>query len=301
MAEGRVRIVIWTAGAIASLFILGVTAMILLAPASSPRPPLPNPNGYETLLRAANLVTPGPTPNEGRGLEGAALEAIVKSNAAALALTRMALTQECRVKLTTNIDAHLNDLNVLKRLAFALEQEAKLASLEGRHSEAADTALDIVRLSQACCRGGVLIDSMVGSAIERMGVNVLQGNVRTLSAADCARIAAELEALEATRESVKTVWAEEERWAREVYGIQGQVTRLLTSSTIKKSRAGWETKVRQSQAQFRQALLQLAARAFLLNTGRKPLNADDLVPAYLKAVPTDPASNTPISLLLDYD
>ncbi len=301
MAEGRVRIVIWTAGAIASLFILGVTAVVLLAPASSRRPPLPNPNGYETLLRAANMVAPGPPPNEGRALEGASLEAIVKSNAAALVLARTALTQECRVKLPSNIDDHLNEVNALKRLAFALEQEAKLASLAGRHSEAADTALDIVRLSQASCRGGLVIDSMVGSAIERMGVNALQGSVRTLDAADCARIAAALEALEVTRESIKTVLAEEKRWGREVYGIQGQLVGLLNSSTIKKSRAGWETKLRQSQTQSRQVMVQLAARAFLLNTGRKPLKADELVPAYLKAVPTDPASNTPISLLLDYD
>jgi hypothetical protein len=234
-------------------------------------------------------------------LEGAALEAVVKTNAAALTLTRTALTQECRVKLTPDIEAHLKEINAFKRLALALEQEAKLASLEGRHSEAADTALDIVRLSQACCRGGVLIDSMVGSAIERMGVNGLQGNVRGLNAADCARIAAALEALEATRESVKTVWAEEERWARETYGAQGQLARLLTLSQIRKSRTAWEAKVRQSQAQFRQAMLQLAARAFFLNTGKKPLKADDLVPAYLKAVPADPAVNTPMSLLLDYD
>ena len=61
-------------------------------------------------------------------------------------------------------------------------------------------------------------------------------------------------------------------------------------SSLKKARQLAEQKFYGQEKKTRQLTVALAARACELEKGRRPENAADLTPEYLKAVPKDPAS-----------
>ena len=102
----------------------------LFLPAKPPAKlkPLPNPNGYDALIRAARLTTR--SVNDYRKLDQAELAAVVEANSNALRLASLALQQESRVPIqftSAYMSAHLEDLASLKRF-----YEASLSELEDK-------------------------------------------------------------------------------------------------------------------------------------------------------------------------
>ena len=55
------------------------------------------------------------------------------------------------------------------------------------------------------------------------------------------------------------------------------------------------TKCNQSGLQLKRMIVDLAARAYELDRGKRPKDLDALVPDYLDAVPIDPATGTKLS------
>lgn len=259
-----------------------------------PIAPLPNPNGYDDLVKAGQSVTgnPGDYPQ----MVAAQLRDLTAKNAEALQRLQAGLTNQCQVPLQFSeayIASHLNDLAGLKRLAQLLSAEGRLAEMERRPGDAARYYLDAIHLGTESARGGVIIDQLVSTAIEAIGVSGLQKIVDQLDAKTCRATAATLETLDAQSQSWNDVMQQERGWSRRAYpGVRNELVRAMSRHSLNIAFQKAEQKFNQQQLKTRQLTLALAARAYELEKGKPPANLTDLAPDYLKAVPLDPFTGT---------
>lgn len=292
MLRSRAGKVISGLAAVAALVLLAALLLGRHSPASA-RPALPSPNGYEDLLAAGGKVK-GSAGNYAR-MSQEELGAFVAANQEALRLGRIGLGRECAVPWPgpdpAAISSRVQSLVKLRELGQLFCAEARLAELEGGTNRAVACGLDIFRLGLACGRGGLLVDSMVGVAIQRLGLLEIERNVGSLGAAECRRLAASLEKAEADGESMKAILAREEAWSREVYGWSGEVRKILGYKARRTNLQRATAILQQVQTEARALSLRLAARAFAAEKGAQPGKPSDLVPEYLKAVPRDPTTD----------
>jgi hypothetical protein len=272
-------------------------AGLLIFDAARPLPPiqpLPNPNGYNDLVQAAEMTSTNSWNYE--AMNEAQLRETVSANAEALSLARASLSNECRVPIQFSLPylgRHLSELASLKRLAQAFMAEGKFAEKKGRFGDAAGSYLDLIRLGNDSARGGVLIDALVGLAIENMGVAGLQKITGRLDAKSCRETVAALETLDAQRQSWNEVIQQEDGWSRRTFtSLSYRIYRPLLSKMTRDAFQKAERKFKEQQLKTRQLLIGLAARAYELDKGHRPASLADLVPDYLKAIPQDPVTGT---------
>jgi hypothetical protein len=276
--------------------ILAVTGLLIFD-AARPLPPiqpLPASNGYDDFVKAGEMADNHTGDFNEMKLEE--LRKLVAKNSDALQAARTGLQEDCAVPLQFSenyMSRHLPELAGYKRLAQAFVAEGRLAEMENRPGDAAKSYLDAVRLGNKSAQGGVLIDQLVGTAIEAMGTACLQKLVDQLDAKSCREAAATLETLDAQRQTWKEVMQQERVWSRRAYpGIKYRWTELVMSSSLKKAHQAGERKFNKRQIMTRQLLVDFAARAYELENGHRPASVADLVPDYLKAVPQDPLTGT---------
>jgi hypothetical protein len=282
------------AGGVLLLCLLGWALIVAGKPL--PRPPLPNPNGYDEFVKAARMLVMNERPLA--SLNEDELRAYVAANADALKLARTALTKRSRVPVEYTpayMTNHITDLARLKGLALAFTAEARLALIEKRTNDAALVYLDEMSLSHEATRGGLIIDSLVGLASEFIGLVPLQSLVAGLDAGQCRYLARQLEATDAAAETVEQILAQEKDWSRHSFGLKEKLAELVLR---RPSSQKFEQQMQRVQARRRQLLLDLAVRACELEKGRRPNQLKDLVPEYLKAIPIDPVTGTNLSYTL---
>ena len=259
-----------------------------------PMQPLPNPNGYGDLVKAGQMVFNGTNDENTMNIE--ALQKLVDNNSNALQLARFALQQQCQVPLEFSesfVGNHLVDLSVLKQLAMAFEHEGILAGRQNRPNDAAKSYLDIFQLGNDAARGGVLIDQLVGTALEAIATSHLQKIADQLDAETCRETAAALENLDAQRQAWQQVVQQENDWSRRTFrGLGYEIARLRAQKELRTSMQKAGKKFNGQIQKTRQLIIDLAARAYTLDKGHPPASAADLVPNYLKAVPQDPFTGT---------
>jgi hypothetical protein len=259
-----------------------------------PVPPLPNPNGYEDLVRAGKMIKGEVWDYDKADL--AKLREIVSTNATALALAQDGLSNPCAVTLPSSRDDmtnHLHDAISLKDLAQALATEGKLAEKENRFSNATTFYLDLIHLGNESARGGVLMDQMLGTAMESIGVEHLQKLVGQLDAKACRETAATLETLDFQRQTWNEVMQQERDWSRRTFpGTHYELVRVMSRHSTQKTRQQAEQQFDKQVSKTRQLIVQFAARAYELDKGHPPANLADLVPDYLKAIPQGPSTGT---------
>jgi hypothetical protein len=255
-----------------------------------PIAPLPNPNGYDDFVKAVQML-PTEIPDYDE-INQDELRAAASVNAGALSLVRSGLSNECRVPIQfskTYMSNHLNDLAGLKRLAQAFTAEGKLAEMENRPNDAAKSYIDTIHFGNESARGGVLIDELVGIAIEAIGRSSLTNLVDRLGAKSCRETAATLETLDAQRQTWDEVMQQENNWSRRNFpGMKYEYVRLIEHKSLRAVQAAAERKFKQQQIRTRQLMVDLAARAYELDKGKPPASLADLVPDYLQAIPQDP-------------
>ena len=272
---------------VAALLVATSVVFTLSQPAPAPSR-LPQRNGYDDFVKAGGMVT---YERSGYGIMNEEeLRAFVKKNAEALKLARVGLGSECRVPLDYSITntTHSQDLARIKWLGYALTAEGRLAEMENRPGDAAESYSGTVRLGHAITQGGVIIESLVGLAIESIGIARLENLARNLDSKQCREVACALETVESGRESVETVLEREHAWDRRIRGFRGQISRLVRFKTVQQVEQKWAGRIRGQQTRTRLLLVQLAAQAYELDKGERPKSLADLVPAYLKAIPQDP-------------
>jgi len=188
---------------------------------------------------------------------------------------------------------HISDLVGIRSLAPAFLVEGKLAEKENRPADAAKSYLDTIHFGNESSRGGVLIDQMVGTAVEAIGTSHLTNLVDQLDAKTCRESAATLENLDSQKQSLSEILQQENDWSHRTYtGIRYEIIRLTTRKSLLPAQAAVVRKFKQQQTRTRQLIIALAARAYELDKGKPPASLADLMPDYLKAIPQDPLTGT---------
>lgn len=254
--------------------------------------PLPNPNGYDDLVKAGKMLASNVSDYDKMNHEE--LRMLVTSNSNALQAARSGLQQQCRVSLRFSPDyPDLDKMSGLKKLAQAFIAEGVLAEMENRPNDAAKSYLDAFHLGNKSAHGGLLIDQLVEIAMEAVGTSHLQKIVDRLDAKSCRETVTALETLDAQRQSWNEVIQQEDGWSRRTFtSLSYRIYRPLLSKMTREAFQKAERKFKEQQTKTRQLLIDLAARAYELEKGRRPASLAELVPDYLKAVPQDPVSGT---------
>ena len=261
-----------------------------------PLAPLPNPNGYADLVKAGTMLA-----NETdifNKTNMAQVRKIVATNAAALAIARAALSNQCRVpvQFTAAFNSnHGSDLALVRFLSRAFIAEGRLAEMENRPADAARSYLDSIHLANEVARGGLLIDEVVGIAIEQYGRDHLQKLLLHLDARTSRETAAALEVLDAQKPTWSDVIRQEDVWSRAAFhGWRYKFLRWKERKSNAAADARIGQKLDADEQEMRHLIIALAARAYELDKGHPPGTVADLVPEYLKAVPQDPVTGTNI-------
>jgi hypothetical protein len=279
------------------IFLLAVLGFIIFTTGWSPAsPPLPNPNGYDDFLKAAALVSSdvgNAATNDHNGLQ-----ALISTNAETLRLLRLGLSRNCSVhtdSVMTNIGGELNDLAGSKRLAQLLVQEGRLAEMEGRFADAAQSYVDTIHFGNEISRGGFMINRLVGVACEAIGDTPLSKLVPKLKPDEALRVRAKLEKIDSAGITWEEVRRNENRFAR--YQLSkgfNPITFVMTRWQSWQARQRAAMRHKRIVAHLRLLIAELALRCYQSEHGRAPANLDQLVPAYLRGVPIDPFSNNPL-------
>jgi hypothetical protein len=285
---------------------VGLIALALHEAGPPPRL-LPRPNGYKDFVKAGLIaVLPFDANADYRTLNLEELRAAAAGNAEALKLVRTGLSRQCQAPIQDSVEyvsGQMNELGAFKQLGRALLVEAHLAELERRTNDAARICLDLIRFGHQSCRGGLMINKLVGIACEAMGRNALLPLIPNLSASNCRELLRELDALEQRKESGQEVLDTEQDWARRTFEwhfrAMVSLSSLLTKKTlnpIKPEQDRFLQKVAIRDVQTSELLISLAARAYEAEHAQPPKQVADLVPAYLRAVPHNPTNGTPLAL-----
>jgi hypothetical protein len=272
------------------------------SPKRDPGPPLPSPNGYDDFVKAGRLLPENAPDYSAMTVDE--LRSLFSTNQEPLRLVRLGLERECRVpteKSVNYMDKHISDLASLKRLARFLSASGRFVEMEERYDDAAKIHLEVVRLGQASARGGLMLDKLVGVAIENVGLVELDRMHTHLSTESGHTAARTLEELEIGADSAVAFIVREGQSNRNV-GWSGRIVFKLLGWLFSKPSffaavdQKFTAKVTTSDRRRRQLMLNLAARVYELEHGKRPLSVEELVPSVLRAVPKDPETGTNLVL-----
>jgi len=283
----------------AVLILIGWLVFDELHRAPLPPPPVPNPNGYDDFVKAGQMVTGNFASSE--QFSETKLRALLTKYAEAIALGKLGLTRECRIPIqysATYYQSHIADAVSMRHLAQALCGEGNLAEMENRPSDAFKSYLDCIRLGNQSARGGLLLDKMIGLAIEGFGSRSIQKMTNQVSLPDCREAIQTLEALEINTESADDILKRTKVWSSQTYSwiaySRMTISRMIQDKTLRLPSPTPNLKnIIQSRENVRRKLLvDIAARAYELEKGERPKTINDLVPNYLKTIPFDPFTGT---------
>jgi hypothetical protein len=273
------------------LFVVGGIVAFLAVRPLPPLVSLPNPNAYDDLVKAGQMVSTN-TGNYAK-LGVAQLRPLVATNAEALSLARDALDNPCRVPVQysqTNWSFTASNTSSLRRLMQAFAADSRLAGFDNRASRAAGCDMDLIRLGADTARGGILNDALFGSSIESIGSADLTRLVNQLDAQTCRDAAATLERIDTEKPSWDGVMKAEDDWIRRTFGVRAVLVEFIFHQQMKRNGVRAQKGYLAEQLKLRRLELDLASRAYNLDKGHNPASATELVPEYLKAVPKSPST-----------
>ena len=199
----------------------------------------------------------------------------------------------------TYLDKHMTELPSLKRLAQFLSSEARLSEMEGRYDVAANIHLEVMRLGQASARGGLMIDKLVGVAVENIGLTGLARMFTHLNTESCRSTIKALKELDADASSALVYLKRDRQWGRKATGtsaLSAWIQSVLMTKMLRQTDRKFTARLAATDRHRRKLLLNLASRAYELENGKRPLRAEELVPSLLRAVPKDPETGTNLVL-----
>ncbi|HXG49225.1 MAG TPA: hypothetical protein VNO52_16495 [Methylomirabilota bacterium] len=184
----------------------------------------------------------------------------------------------------------------LKMVGQVLRAESEAAARRGQTNDAIQSALDLVRYGHGVGRG-VMIDWLVGSACELMGLRQLTNVAVTAAAAELRRVVRTLEELESERESKEAVLKEEGRWQRGAFNLLRYLRATWEARSLNPDGTGdlydFDREYEKRVNEARGTLLQMATWAFQREKGRSPTHELELAPDYLLRLPGPRPPPTP--------
>lgn len=256
-----------------------------------PRPNtvVPDPNGYLVLAnlgsdveQEALLMTATP------GIK--ALRTVSAANRERLKEARQALQLPHRVPVNYSlIEINIDRLNGLRSLARAWRATGALDVAKDRLGEATTNYLDIMRLARVASQGGLVVESLVGAAIEGVGRDGLCRIRASLAPASCLQAIKTLHRLELAREEPAELLTRERIWQQHAYGWP---VRISFIPQVGQSQATNQFNLG-AAAKTRLLICDLALRLHLAQRGELPKRLEQLVPDYLPTLPLDPFTERP--------
>jgi hypothetical protein len=277
-----------------AVFVLALIALIIfwdrLGTLTSPDfLAAPNPNAYELFLKAEERLEgldPLSVTNNYAGFVAGHREMFEEFEKA------LGYEAEAPARAYDSAQMPVRDLLRLKRLAFAIMIQAKEAREEGRWSDAARVYLEVMRFGQKVERGP-LINFMVGSAIELMGIKLL-GQVNMLSAGQLSDSGAQLLEVDGARIGFDEVKRRERYFMK--MNREDFLTRVRGLFRSKQIFEDVHERYLDTAALAQVVAANMAIRQFELAEKRKPRELADLVPKYLSVMPRDPFTSRPLIL-----
>jgi hypothetical protein len=276
-----------------------VAAGVLLLLAFGRTPALsamPNPNGYDDLLKAGQAVVW--TRDDRADMDRDRLQTLVATNAQALRLLRLGLSRRCVVptdNAIANIGAVTSDLIGLKTLARVLSAEGRLAEMEDRPADAARSYVQAIRLGTEMSRGGLMMNRLVGIACEGVGSIPLVKLVPKLACEQMGPLVGELEKIDNGTVTWPEVLRNENRFVRAQMGNYPNPIKLVSDLWEARSmRRASHERHELAAAHLRLLMTELALRCYRCDQGSAPRSLQQLLPKYLQQVPSDPFSGHPL-------
>jgi hypothetical protein len=288
-------------GLLATILLLVIAAIFFWRRSlpDSAMSPLPVPNGYADLVQGGSMVQNSSL--DFAKMSQTELRESVAANSNALQMARAGLGKKIQVPVqfsTAYAGNHLTDLAGLKETAGAFLAESRLAETEKRPHDGANSCLDATRMGIESQRGGLLIDALVGIAIESMATAQLEHFVDSLDAKSCRDIAKTLEDLDAQRQPWEEIISHENYWSRKTFtGLNYTIARIFTAGQTRAMETKGKQKFITQEIKTRTVIIELASRAYELENGHRPNSPNDLVPGYLKAVPEVSGTGTNVTHL----
>jgi hypothetical protein len=279
-------------GAIVVAIPAAIVLLQLLTPAPIPSVELPEPNGFNDLVAAGQMVE-GTTLNSGNFDVDTATKAQVSSAlgqvASAIDRGRLGMSRGSRVPLiySETLDP-FKHCQWLRALARAFDAEGQLAKMNGRFDEALAANMDIVRVGAASRQGGAWVDGLVGIAISSLGMSRLFEIHKDLSAAQCRRAIDQLTALEASLEPFEIIDEREHVWSQHAFGWHGHVYQILDHASGGDVDRGIDAAFLREAAVWRLLIAQLALEAYQKDRGHLPKSWDEVTAAGLPPLMADP-------------
>ncbi len=304
-AASRLRpVVAWLARVSLAGFAVGAGAVLvsfylaLMAPVVPEVEPPPKPNGYDELLRIGTRFNWSAIPSQDvDAATPAECQAFAAANAQELAAVRAALKKPRRYPLVYTIAGWSKNIPILSTarvLARGMRADGKAAATSGKHRQAADRAVDTIRMADAISRGGLYVDDMVGNAVEGLAIGSLAKELPVFNAADLKYLVENLEQLDTAHEPVALVIGRERIFSSSALGWIGRAIMWADTILFVPTERAVVNVRRRGEAHLRLVLAEAAVRRCRLETGPLPASLDALVPKYLSAVPIDPYSERPL-------
>lgn len=279
---------------------MGAIYFLWPAPPIVTGPPLPSPNGYDDFVKAGTMLAS--VTGDYTKISGEELKAYVGTNQEPLRLLRLGLTRECKVPTEDSMEyirGHMTDLMPIKRVAQLLSAEGRLAEMEERLVDAARIHLENVRYGQVSANGGLIIDKLVGIAVENIGMAGLERVVDKLDVQQAREVIAILEDADARSTPASVHIARDRQWARKAGRWTEKLQAMWEAKTFffeRQSIQKFTTRIQAADLRRRKLLLSLASRVHELETGKRPQQTSDLVPGILRAIPKDPGTSADLAL-----
>jgi hypothetical protein len=202
-------------------------------------------------------------------------------------------------------DRRRETLQSLRSLCRTLDAESSTAFMLGDYARASELATANIRLGVMLNRGGTIVESLVGVALNGPGQADLAQMRLLLPPDEMLPVIAELQRALAEVEDIDAIATRDLALSERAYGWQGRLESIsfhLIGTTTPGEQAFGESMRRRNAGNL---MLQadLAARLFHHEQGRWPASLDELVPSYLPVVPLDPYSdgNQPLQYRAEQD
>jgi len=281
-----------------ALFFLAPPAGVyyqLMTPLPIPQTIQPNPNGYDDLIAAGKIVESSKELGIISNYDVVSqvqLSTAVKTLAPVYEVIKIGLEKQVRCAVDYNDPGYYMDsIQSMRSLARALASRGRLATMESRFDDAADTSLEGIRFGYAIRRGGLMIGSLVGTACSGIGRWNLYGIREELSASHCSSLISALGQFEKQAEPTEDFIHRDRVWSQHAMGWSGHLIEILEKTAgidpyvVHRS---FEHACIREQAEMRLLRLELAIQAWRKTDGRLPESLSELVPQIIDEIPVDP-------------
>ncbi len=277
---------------------LTTTAYRVMLPASPPAIVLPNPNGYDELLRVANDINWSAVPTQ--DYEAASVSAcrrfVVDNQTSLTALgDSLQIPSEAPFALDSDFIAKsLDDIQLYRELTCALAIQAKLARADGRVGDAASSYVAMLQLGSALGSGGVMVNDLVGVAIARNGLREAASILPQLDAEALANLRGAICDAAARHDPAAEVLQREHVFVKRSLGWPDRLRFLIADTSFESALAEFVSARHRYDALLRLLIAETAVRQYALEHGEPPESLAALVPSYLDSVPVDPFADGPL-------